>query len=231
MLQNSGDIAREKAKAVYYALLSNAMTIIRDIIKSTREYYESEEDEDFKIEFPDEEDFKIFLGNEVGIVMCLISTREAYERFFKDKKERELFTATLLYLFKNYLRISQEDYNLYLRIIEIFKIPKEIDINLAKLFGARIIAFLRKDKEPWKDKKAFKSGQWDSIEYIPLCWLIKYGYSDDCLLYEQIYVNIFKMVMQILELCASEQADMEMVQELSKKADEYIAKKDKIEQE
>jgi hypothetical protein len=121
---------QEKAKAVYFILISHGKTIIKDILSSSPE------------QFRDSRDFKAFLGNEIGVIMCLNSTREGYERLFPDSQKRKLFAATLFSLFKNHLQISWEVLEQY---INLGKNTEEPDKLFIQLFAGRIAAFLNRD--------------------------------------------------------------------------------------
>jgi hypothetical protein len=218
--QNPDDLASTKAKAIYFALLSVAMEIIRDIIELTKEYCESEEAKELKIEFPDENAFKNFLGHEIGVILCLFSTKEGYERFFIHKREREVFTATLFDLFKNYLKIPWGDFCFYLDGGERLKNTDKLDIIYMKLFVSRIVAYLLADAElynfDWKD----------NTKFCPRYYLQYSFLAEAVLVYGTLFTRVFETVMKTLKMYASEDADIAQVIELSKKLDEYIIKKE-----
>ena len=187
---------QEKAKAVYFVLITQGETIIQDILSSSPE------------QFKDSHDFRIFLGNEIGVVMCLNSSREGYERFFRDSQERELFSATLLLLFKNHLQISWDTLEQYINLGESSEERnEEHDIIYIKLFGSRIVAFFNQDDD------LFTNG-----EKI----LMKYSFSPEATTYATYYVRIFEMVTLILNKFAGESANNRKILKMSKKLDQYL---------
>ena len=182
---------QEKAKAVYFVLVSQAMVIIQDILDSAPD------------EFKDSKDYKAFLGNEVGVIMCLHSTREGYERYFKDNKEGKLFTATLFSLFKHHLRISWDVFDHYLSHGEKNEEPDKI---FMRLFTGRIVAFLNQDDEFFtgKDKG------------------LLYSYHPDALIYAEYYVRIFESVLRILNKYARESANIKEVLQMADELDKIL---------
>jgi hypothetical protein len=182
---------QEKAKAVYFVLISQGKAIIQDILNSTPD------------KFRDSEDYKAFLANEIGVVMCLNSTREGYERFFEDSQGRELFSATLFPLFKNHLHVPWDVFQLYINLGEDHEEPDKI---FMQLFAGRIFAFLDKDDELFnKPEKA-----------------LMYSWDPEALIYVEYYTRIFEMVYQILNEYAGKSANSGKVLEMAKKLDEYL---------
>lgn len=182
---------QEKAKAVYFVLISQGKAIIQDILNSAPD------------EFKDSKDYKAFLGNEIGAIMCLNSTREGYERFFEDSQERKLFSATLFSLFKHHLQVSWDVFKLYINLGEDHEEPDKIFMHL---FTGRIVAFLNKDDEPFtKQEKA-----------------LMYSWHPEALIYGEYYTRIFEMVYLILNEYAGKSANSRKILEMAKKLDEHL---------
>jgi tetratricopeptide (TPR) repeat protein len=182
----------ERARAVCYALISEGNLIVEDIIESSKIYFEVPPTS------------KFFLGNEVGIIMCLISTKEAYERLFKDQREGELFITTLWDVFRNNLKIYWEDFDLYVKLGEEYKNRDDMYMSF---FAGRIIAFLKKDENFTKND---------------INCFLQYSGTPEAILYTQIYKDIFKMTKTVLNLLATEKADKKKVKMMSMKLAEYF---------
>jgi len=182
----------EKAKAVYHALMSQGITIIQDLLSSAPD------------EFKDSTEYKDFLGNEVGVIMCLHSTREGYERYFADSQESKLFVTTLYSLFKHHLQISWDDFDLYLRFGENSEDPDKI---LMQIFTGRIVAFLNQDDEPF-NKNVEKT--------------LLYAWHQDALIYAEYYVAIFESICRILDAYAGESANIKEIRERANDLDERL---------
>ncbi|MDY6790528.1 MAG: hypothetical protein SWH54_04585 [Thermodesulfobacteriota bacterium] len=182
---------QEKAKAVYFVLISQGRAIIRDILYSAPD------------QFKDSEDYKAFLGNEIGVIMCLHSTHEGYERFFADRQESKLFVATLSSLFKHHLKISWEVFELYVSLGENHEKPDKIFMDI---FTSRIVAFLNQDDEAFtkKEKTLF------------------YARHPESLIYAEYYVAIFESVCRILNEYAEESANIRKIREMANELDECL---------
>jgi len=178
----------EKAKAVYFVLISHGNTISKDILNSSPEQFQTSYA------------FKEFLANEIGVILCLNSTREGYERFFEDSHERELFTARLSFLFKNHLHIP---WDIFLQYINLGENAEEPDKLFMHLFAGRIFAFLR--------------GEENLIQYEKL---LMFSYHPEAMVYVEFYVRIFEMVVRILKEFAGKDASALKIIEMSNKLDE-----------
>jgi hypothetical protein len=216
--QSPDNIARAKAKAVYFALLSVEREIVRDVIESTKIYCDSEEAKSLKIEFSSGTDKIVFgdlLEKEIRTILCLYSTKEAYERFFPDKQERERFTATLLYLFRKDLGIPSENFDFYVDGGKRLKNTDKLDIVYMKFFISRIVAFLAKDFEE------LYSFDWkDGTKFCPNYYLRYTCLAEALTVYGSLFARIFRTIIEILKMYASEDADTAQVIELSRKLDE-----------
>jgi hypothetical protein len=177
---------QEKAKAVYFVLISHGKIVIQDILNSAPD------------EFKCSHDFEAFLANEIGVIMCLHSTREGYERFFRDTQESKLFTATLFSLFKNHLRIPWDVFELYINLGENNEEPDKIFMHL---FTGRIVAFLNKDGALLTNREK----------------ALMYSWSPEAIIYAEYYTRIFEMVCLVLNEYAGESANNRKILEMSKK--------------
>jgi hypothetical protein len=182
---------QEKAKAVYFSLVSQGMVIIQDILSSAPD------------EFKDSQDYKAFLGNEIGVILCLHSTREGYERCFVDSRESKLFAATLFSLFKRHLHIPWDVFEHYISLGENHEEPDKIFMHI---FAGRIVAFLNQDDEfLTKKEKA-----------------LLYSWHPEALIYAQYYVRIFESVCRILNEYTGESANIRQVIEMANELDERL---------
>jgi hypothetical protein len=144
---------QEKAKAVYFALISQGNGIIQDIC------YHSPDD------FKKSDDFKRFLAKETGVIMCLNSTKIGYESFFEDREEGELFISTIFYLFKNHLQIP---WDVFLQYIDIGENAKEPDKFFGQLFSGRILAYISNQFDLLQNGKALFYVNLDTLIYIDI---------------------------------------------------------------
>lgn len=182
---------QEKAKAVYYALMSQENAIIQDILAAAPD------------EFKHSKDYKDFLINEIGVLLCLLSTREGHVCCFTDREKSEIFTATLFSLFKHHLQISWDVFQLYIQFSEKLEEPDKI---CTQIFAGRIVAFLHNDNEVFTNKGK----------------LLIYAWYPEALIYAEYYIRIFEAICRILNRYAGKSANTGEILETAKNLDEIL---------
>jgi len=180
-----------KAKAAYYVLISQGKAIVQDIVENSPD------------EFLESKAYRIFLANEVGVVMCLNSAREGFNRFFENSQESDLFSSTLLYLFNNHLQMPLDVFNLYVELGQKHEDPDKIFMHL---FAGRISAFLENDIESLTNKEK--------------AWM--YSWQPDALVYAEIYTKIFEMICEILNSYAGKSANRKKILQMAAFLDEDL---------
>jgi hypothetical protein len=188
----------QQAKAAYCLFVGNAKLMIDDLAATAKTI----------TQLPN--DFRAFIGNELGLLMCHTATVEAYRRFFENLDDARLFTDTLFDLFHNHLKITTDDLKTYATHAEISENP-----NIMMLvFSSRIIAFLLPEAS-----KDIMAGDVTSLGH-------DVRYADKVLAFSDSYAEIFKAINGILEFCITKcRKNSKAIIKYGNKVNEWVGQK------
>lgn len=173
----------DMARAIYFVFLLNGNEIIKSILKTLKETHGVSEH------------FKIFLAADLSALMCLISTKETYGGFITDEKEAQQFSLAMLDLFKNHMKFSIDLFYLYLNYAQSLHEQGDNPDKVAELFASRMVFFA--------NPNVFEDEFQDNYKSIPQLPLfiehIKWHHMPQFYFFMEQYVNIFKMILDILK--------------------------------